>query len=116
MANEKAEATLILNRSILFLYLIYLTRFELNHPISIEPKLFKDLYPGQSHPIGSDRNSSEVVGCWKMLESQDSDRIPDHSDTFPHSTTSDEFLSDPIIFQIVSDGTGYSRITHPGYV
>ena len=48
--------------------------------------------PDQSHPIRSDRKSSEVVGCRKMPESQDFDRIPDHSDTFRNPTSSDRNL------------------------
>ena len=79
------------------------------------------LIPGQSHPIGSDRNSSEVVGifgigfrpevvgCQKMPESQDTElfRHPttSHWNPIPKiPTTSDEFLLNPTIFPIGSDG------------
>ena len=57
----------------------------------------------------------EVVGCRKISESQDFDRIPDQSGTFRHPTTSgrspipripttfDEFLSGPIKSDNFSD-------------
>ena len=68
--------------------------------------IFEDLnYPGQPHPIGSDRNSSEVVEIFgiefRHLTSSGRNPMPGIS------ATSDEFLSDPM----KSD----SRITRPGY-
>ena len=72
-------------------------------------------YPGQSHPIGSDGNSPEVVGilgigfrpevvgCRKVSELRYFDRVPDHSDTFRYPTTFDKFPSDPVNSDSFSD-------------